>query len=128
MSVGVANLDEGHKAFFTHLTQIMDALDRQAFDEAEQICRSLIAAGAEHAAEEEAFLRKNGYPNLDQIIEVQKALSAQCQRLLTLIIEKSPDARGFADKTGGDLINYLLRSDINFKSFVQEMRDLRRLK
>lgn len=128
MSVGVPELDQGHKELFARVGEVVDALGRQSFEEAEQLCRSLIALGRQHAAEEEAFLRKIGYPRVAAVLEAQKTLGKQCQRLLTLITERSPDAREFADKTVGEMVAYLLRSDINFKSFVQEMRDLGRLK
>jgi hemerythrin len=128
LSVGVPGLDDNHKAFFAHLAQIIAALDRQAFDEAERSCRALIALGTQHAADEAEFLRRNRYPHPDAVIAVQQAMGRQCQNLLALIVARSADARAVASETSKDLVEYLLRGDINFKSYVQEMRDLGRLK
>lgn len=55
MSIGVAALDESYKEFFTRLAEIAGVLDMQAFDDAERICQSLLALGAQHATEEGAF-------------------------------------------------------------------------
>jgi hemerythrin len=126
MSVGVAALDDAHKIFFARLAEIAEALDAHSFDDAERLCRSLLDLGAQHAAEEEAFLRRLGYPHVVAVIAAQQGVLQRCERLLALIGEKSPAARAFADTLKDALIACLLRSDINFKSFVQEMRDLGR--
>jgi hypothetical protein len=48
-------------------------------------------------------------------------------RLLALIVERSGAAHAVALRLLDDLVAYLMRGDINFKSFVQEMRDCGRL-
>jgi len=127
MTVGVPELDDGHKEFFRHMSAIIAALHDQSFAEAERICRSMFAMAAHHSEAEEALLRRLDYPCLQNVIDVQVELAERLKRLLTLIIRRSPEAHGFAAGTLEALVAYLLRGDINFKSFIQEMRDAGRL-
>lgn len=128
MAVGVARFDEDHQELFSHLCEIERALALRAFDDADRICRSLLALGAQHTAEEEAFLRSIGYPGVVAVLQAHQALQTECRRLEELINQNSEEAGPFVAALKGVLVSYLLRSDINFKSFVQELRDLGRLK
>ncbi len=127
MSVGVPMLDESHREFADHLIEIADTLHRHSFETARKICQSMVATSAAHAVVEEALLRRLGYPGLESVIKVQEDMGGRLQRLLALIDDKSEDALAYAIDMIDAFVAYLLRSDINFKSFLQEMRDTGRL-
>ncbi len=127
MSTGIAEIDDIHRALFAHLAQIDAALGSGNFPEAESLCRSMQTVAAEHARAEERLLRALGYPDLPKILEVQKAVTTQSERLLGLVSAGSAEARLAASAMCDELVLYLLRGDIGVKSFVQEMRDRGRL-
>jgi hemerythrin len=128
MSVGVAEIDALHQALFTHLAEIDRRLGDEDHAEAERLCRSLLTVAAQHAKAEERLLRSLDYPDLPKILEVQQAVTAEAERLLWLVRARSDEARGAAGAMSDELVFCLLRGDIGVKSFVQEMRDLGRLK
>jgi hypothetical protein len=61
------------------------------------------------------------------VIAAQKEWREQVGRLRGLIGERSSEARAVAAGMIDAFVVYLLRGDINFKSFVQEMRALGRI-
>jgi hemerythrin-like metal-binding protein len=128
MSIGVAEIDASHQALFALLSQIDEALGQMDFAEAERLCRSMLGVAAQHAKAEERLLRSLDYPDLPNIIEVQRAVTAKAERLLWLVRAHTDEARGAASEMSDELVLCLLRGDIGIKSFVQEMRDRGRLK
>jgi hemerythrin len=100
-SVGVAEFDNDHQAMLRLLEKIAVALKEGSQERAGALTDELLALARDHTAREEAFLRRIGFPGVEAVI------AAQQDSLLR--IAAMQDA----------LVAYLLRADINYKSFVE---------
>jgi len=123
MSVGVPEMDADHKQLFAALIAIQNALENGDKEEALALCRNLLVLAAEHNEREIEFLRRYAYPYIDNVLMVQENTVQGIQDLLSLF-EKNCTISEITDKISNmqtAFIDYMLRGDINYKSFVQEL-------
>jgi hemerythrin len=116
MSVGVAEFDRDHQHLLGLAEKTAAALTEGAQGRARELINSLLVLAADHTAREQAFLRRIGYPGVDHVTAVQRdALSR-----IAMLYEATPEETGKQIADIGDaFIAYLLRADINYKSFVE---------
>lgn len=123
MSVGVPEMDADHKQLFATLIAIQEALGNGDREEALALCRNLLVLDAEHNEREIEFLRRYDYPYIDNVLMVQRKTIQGIQDLLSLF-EANNDTSEITNKISSmqtAFIDYMLRGDINYKSFVQEL-------
>ncbi len=123
MSVGIAEFDDAHKGYIRALKNIAAALDGGRTDEAARLCASFQALAREHGLREVAFLRRKRFPQIQNVIDSQEATQAKIAVLLGAVRQDVAEARRMIDDMNMAVVAYLLRGDINFKSFVQELVD-----
>jgi hemerythrin len=116
MSVGVVEFDRDHQHMLGLVQKMVAALAEGAEGRARELINSLLVFAADHAARETAFLRRIGYPGVDHIAAVQRdALSR-----IAALNKATPEEAGEQIAALEDnFVAYLLRADINYKSFVE---------
>jgi len=119
MSVGVDEFDSDHKRCIALLDEIRTALGEGRLSEARETSQALLHLVEDHVCREEAFLQRLGYPNTETVINAQKDSMARIKAVSEMIVERPQDAGVFVTTMQNAVIAYLLRADINFKSFVQ---------
>jgi hemerythrin-like metal-binding protein len=116
MSVGVAEFDRDHQRMLDLAQKAVAALTEGAQGRVRKLIDSLLVLTADHTAREEAFLRRIGYPRVDHVAAVQRDA-------LSRIVALKGAAPEEASKQIADIedafVAYLLRADINYKSFVE---------
>lgn len=123
MSVGIAEFDDAHKGFIAALHEIAAALEAGRPDEAERLGLAFFAVAQEHANRELGFLARHGYPGIDLVRKTQLTTQTRILSLLTAIQADPAAALAMIGDMQQMVVAYLLRGDINFKSFVQDLRD-----
>jgi hemerythrin len=116
MSVGVVEFDRDHQHMLGLAQKTVAALAEGDQGLARELMNSLLVFAADHAARETAFLHRIDYPAVDHIAAVQRdALS----RLATLNKAAPEEAGEQIAALEDTFVAYLLRADINYKSFVE---------
>jgi len=116
MSVGVARFDQEHRRMLFLLYEIGAALSEGRRDQAHALADRLLTVASDHVAGEEAFLRRIGFPGVEAIVTVQQG---SLSRLAALKDAMPGDARKLVAEMEDAFVTYLLRADINYKSFVE---------
>ena len=119
MSVGVAEFDDDHQRVILLLDEMAAALAVGDGGLAASLAAGLLALAEDHVEREEAFLRRIGYPNTDTVVAAQRE---SLSRLAALgrQVATAPDAgRALVTAMSEAFISYLLRADINYKSYVE---------
>jgi hemerythrin len=127
MSVGVEAFDHSHQECFVYFDRIGSALDAGEAETADRLCGELMRMATEHAADELAFLHRHGYPSMAGVLEAQAGLKQRVDQLQRAIRQDAATAGSMLEELKVALFDYLLRGDINFKSFVEELRRSGRL-
>jgi hemerythrin-like metal-binding protein len=116
MSVGVAEFDRDHQHLLGLAQKLVAALTEGAQGRARELINSLLVVAADHTIREQAFLRGIGYPEVDHVAAVQREALSR----IAMLNEAAPEETSKQiDAMGGAFIAYLLRADINYKSFVE---------
>ncbi len=116
MSVGVAEFDKDHQCMLLLLQEIEAVVAAGDAAHAHALTVNLLALAGDHTSREEAFLRRIGFPGLDTWIAAKKDTLSRIAALKHAIPGGGPDLIASMEDA---LITYLLRADINFKSFVE---------
>ena len=119
MSVGVTEFDDDHRRCIAILDDIGSALKEGRLDEGKELCLTLISLIESHCNREEAFLRRLGFANTDIVIDAQKDSLKRVKDISDLISSSADQAAKIILEMQSAVADYLLRADINFKSFVQ---------
>lgn len=116
MSVGVAEFDSDHQRLLGLAQKTVGALAEGSQERARELMNSLLVFAADHAAREEAYLRRIGYPQVDRVAAVQRDAISRVAALKNT----DPEEAGRQIAALEDaFVAYLLRADINYKSFVE---------
>jgi hemerythrin len=116
MSVGVAEFDKDHQHMLLLLREIAAALLEGNLERARSQANKLQTLAGDHTAREEAFLRRIGFPGLEAVMAVQhESLS----RIAALKNATPEDGSNPIASMEDAFVTYLLRGDINYKSFVE---------
>jgi len=118
MSVGVTEFDDDHKQVIVMLGEIKDAIGRGDRRLAHEYSQTLLKLAGDHVEREEAFLTRIGFPGTRTVIAAQKASLAKIVALADKILADPDHAAEAAAAMGRAFVDYLLRADINFKSYV----------
>jgi hemerythrin-like metal-binding protein len=116
MSVGVAEFDRDHQRMLDLAQKTIAVLAEGARGRARKLIDSLLIFTADHTAREEAFLRRISYPRVEDVAAVQRDAVSR----IAALKEAAPeDARKQIAAIEDAFVAYLLRADINYKSFVE---------
>jgi hemerythrin len=119
MSVGVAELDDDHKRIIAALGEIRTALDAGEREKAYGLSLGLLNVARAHVAKEYAFLHEIGFPGIEAVISAQNASLDNIRTLSAQILSDMPAGQELATSMAHAFVQYLLRADINFKSYVE---------
>lgn len=119
MSVGVAEFDNDHKQFIAILTELETVLGAGDGERAKALGDDLMILCRDHCAREKAFLEKINYPDAANVLAAQQNSLTQVQELVEKIPCCADNALTLAKKIQAAMIDYLLKGDINFKSYVE---------
>lgn len=119
MSVGVVEFDDDHRRMIALLREISDAVHRGETTKAVQLSNQLATLAADHIAREEAFLQRIGFPGTDTVIGAQKENLGRIAALATRLMANPQDGADIAIAMSDAFVAYLLRGDINYKSYVE---------
>jgi hemerythrin len=117
MSVGFAKFDRDHQHMLLLADEIWTALSEGGQEHARALVDRLLALAGEHIAGEEAFLRRIGFPGVEAILAVQRD---SLSRIAALKDAMAGDAQTLLAEMRDAFVTYLLRADINYKSFVED--------
>jgi len=124
MSVGVPAMDADHKKLFDLLNNIGEAMKADNREKAMTLCLDLHDLAIEHGKAEEALLQKIKFPDIHNVLMVQSQ-TIQGINELTALVESGEKPKAAVEKVANmqkTFIDYMLRGDINYKSYVQELR------
>lgn len=121
MSVGVDQLDVDHRRYFDFLREIEIALKDGQDDLAKSLGQKFLDFVDEHGKREEGFLRKIKYPQIDHIIAGQHKMRGEAERLVEHLRASNPGSLEIINEIRKAMVDYLLRGDINFKSYVDDV-------
>lgn len=121
MSVGIAQFDDDHRRVINLLGAIVAAAERGENGHAVELAEQLIAVATDHVRREDTFLRQAEFPGADGVIGVQKANLANLSALAATLRDNPSKACDVASAMSREFVAYLLRADINYKSFVEHM-------
>jgi hemerythrin len=116
MSVGVVEFDRDHQHMLGLAQETVAALAEGDQRLARELMNSLLVFAADHTARETAFLRRIGYPGVDHIASVQRDALSRIATLNQAAPEEAGEQIAALEDT---FVAYLLRADINYKSFVE---------
>jgi hemerythrin len=116
MSVGVTEFDNDHKQMLRLMKEIAADLRRGKEEPARDRIIDLQALTQGHIVRERAFLQRVGFPQLEAAIAAQEELLAHIA-ILKVVARK--DARAMISAMEDAFVTYLLRGDLNYKSFVE---------
>lgn len=120
LSVGVEEFDQAHREQLNGISEIEDVLGQGDRAGATRLLRNLIGHLTTHQAEELALLERVSYPALDDIRAMQASTLSRLNNL-TQRIETGgglQEARRIAMELRMAFVDYLLKGDINFKSYL----------
>ncbi|RAU21007.1 hypothetical protein CU669_15595 [Paramagnetospirillum kuznetsovii] len=123
MSVGIDEFDDAHQRFISILKEIADALAFGNPDLARNRCVALLALAQEHGRRELALLTRLNFPRIEIIAETQTATQDNISALLDTIVRAPAEALGMIEGMQRAVVTYLLHGDINFKSFIEELKN-----
>jgi len=118
LSVGVEEFDEAHRQCISLLEDVEAAIEDGRIGQAGVLCDILVHAMIDHCRREEVFLRRIGYPGIDVLVEAQNANVDRLRGIATGMAEDPQAAARLAGEMRAAMVDYLLRGDINYKSYV----------
>ena len=118
MSVGRAEFDHDHQQIIEALSHIRGALERGDGGAAYDLAAGLLKLAGDHVDREEAFLRRIRFPAVDVVVSAQRASLSNIADLVARIPAEPTRAAKMVTQMEMAFVNYLLRADINFKSYV----------
>ena len=116
MSVGVVEFDNDHQHMILLMEEIAAALTAGDGQRACALADNLSVLAYDHTAREEVFLRRIGFPGLESLIAAQHDSLSRIATLTDAVREAGPDVIASMRDA---LLTYLLRADINYKSYVE---------
>lgn len=121
LSVGVEEFDVAHREQLNLIGVIEALLDSGDVKAAATAVERLDLLLTVHQAEELDYLIRADYPGLPQILEVQAATAARLNDLRAKIqrADDVPEARRSATRMRMSFVDYLLKGDIQFGSYMQ---------
>lgn len=119
MSVGVAEFNDDHRRIIALLGEIAIAVDRGEHDAAVGLAEQVVAVAADHIQREDAFLRQVEFPGADDVIGVQRRNLENLAALTVQLRDNPAGASVIAQNMAREFVAYLLRADINYKSFIE---------
>ena len=122
MSVGIKEFDDDHKAFFTTLFDLDDALIADEVEKALQLAIALRDLVKDHGAREAEFLRQNGFPQLQQILDAHSLALERTEKLLSLVKMDPQTAARTIFEMQNNLMTYLMDGDLNYRYFIKEIQ------
>lgn len=119
MSVGVHEFDDDHQQVIGLLHDI--ALAAQGGDpkRAHALALHLSALAAEHIRREDVFLQRIGFPGVDHVTAAQHENLGKIAALADDLLARPREAADIAMRMSQAFVAYLLRADINYKSYVE---------
>lgn len=121
MSVGIAEFDDDHRRIVALLGRIAEGLERGDQTTAIGLAAELTDLVSDHIRREGAFLRRIKFPDADNVVAVQHENMARLCALADGMRTQSGDGGQIAMDMTKAFVAYLLRADINYKSFVEHM-------
>lgn len=121
MSVGVAEFDDDHKRVIVLLTEIQEALRSRKVARASELTAELMTVAAAHAEREEKFLRTSGYPGVEEVVAAQRDSLNHIAELAKMFETDTPAADDAVLEMRLNFIDYLLRADINYRTYVRSV-------
>ncbi len=118
MSVGVVEFDTDHKHAIHMISRISAMLEQGRTRDAYNLATALLEDAQDHVEREERFLRAIGFPGVDTVIPAQKASLSNIERLADRILREPRRCQELAVEMINAFVAYLLRADINYKSYV----------
>lgn len=121
LSVGVEAFDIAHREQLNLIGVIESLLESENAGAALQAVERLDHLLTAHQEEEMDYLIRAGYPGLAQILEVQAATAARLDDLRARIqrADDLPEARRSATRMRMSFVDYLLKGDLQFGSYMQ---------
>jgi hemerythrin len=116
MSVGVAEFDNDHRQMLQLMADISTDLGQGKEKPATQRIIDLQALTRGHIVRERAFLQHIGFPRLEVAIAAQEELLSHIAALKAV---PRKDANAMISDMEEAFVTYLLRGDVNYKSFVE---------
>jgi hemerythrin len=116
MSVGVQQFDNDHKRMLTLMAEIAAAWRQGQREPAHERIIDLQALTEDHIVRERAFLVRIRFPRLEAAITAQEELLSHIAALRAAAPE---DASAMISSMEEAFVAYLLRGDVNYKSFVE---------
>ena len=124
-SVGVAAMDVQHKKLIAMINQIADCQADQrvgASGDFHEILSAMFDYTQVHFTAEEAYLRKIGYPQLDTHEKEHEAFLEKAAELGVAAVEGVQNRAGLHDYLKSWLLTHILKSDMQYRHFVEEQR------
>ncbi|MGE5475794.1 MAG: bacteriohemerythrin [Bacteroidales bacterium] len=121
MSVGVAQFNDDHRRIMTLLGEIGELAEGGEIPAAIAVADQLIALATEHIEREDAFLRKVEFPGAENVIGVQRRNLANLTALAARLRDDGAHVGAIAQDMAREFVAYLLRADINYKSYVEHV-------
>lgn len=119
MSVGVAQFNHDHRRIIELLGRIAEAAERGDRAVAASMADELIAVAADHIRREDAFLREAEFPGAAGVIDVQRKNLDNLTKLAALLRDGDAEIGAVAQDMAREFVAYLMRADINYKSYVE---------
>ncbi|MHB9118382.1 MAG: hemerythrin family protein [Burkholderiales bacterium] len=122
MSMGVAYLDEDHRKIFSLIKKLTGSdSGRMSAHVVEEVLDVLLNYTGYHFAREEEYMRKIGYPDLEEHIVAHFALSRKVEalRLRFFLGERDSVGQETLDLLGDWPHTHILQEDMKYKDFRQ---------
>ncbi len=127
--LGVEEVDSEHRELFEIARDIEQAVERHELDKCAALVDHFVETSKRHFKNEEAFLRREGYPDIEahskyheSLLDKAEALKANCEKEIET---------GKMEKCYVDSINLVLddvvRGDLPFKSYLQQRRNSKKI-
>jgi hemerythrin len=124
-AVGEPLIDGQHRAFFSDLDQVVDAVEGGASrDEVLGAFRRFLSALSQHFRDEEALLARYAYPELRGHSDEHTALLASVTAIESLLMaSNSPVELNYVIRTlFASLVEHLVSEDMRYKSWLHRHR------
>ncbi len=123
--LGVEEVDSEHRELFDIALELDQAAQRHDLEKCSTLVDHFIESSKRHFENEEAFLARVGYPDIEVHSKYHKSLVDKAQALKVTCDKEIESER--MEKCYVDTINLLLddivRGDLSLKSYLQMQRD-----
>lgn len=120
--VNVTMLDDQHRALFSYVNTLSEAIGRTGFVEGhEREKREVQSFARSHFADEEALMKAHGYPRYEMQKRAHQALLDQLERLVNAAERRArPRTETAVDYLKDWLIKHTLLEDLQYKDFFAQ--------